>query len=1230
MFLFIIVALFHVADFSHQQRLALHRMSHRRQHRYAQQQQMDVEASSSGDTFDKAITAAEVSRESIIENIKKGKQLPRRKRTAAELRHALQEQSALRSTPLGRRITAMARLEQPPRRRLADMSASSGVEDAPIVGRKQSAIADRASPSLVPLMTVSSAASETAIRRHVDNATSWELFPSHQSILELFEKAIRIPRQQLSSSAEPRTRGPVAPDSNRLNVHVLVLIAVRNWAPVDVPTRVRRWTRACREESNVNADDKNRSCPSDRISTAAHRCSFVLIFPCEYSEADVREIASLDFGHDVLLDTVRVNRTLASSIYHFHQDAADRLLSSGVAPTHLFLTTLDVGPRSRYFISHLLRKHSRTSQQRVVASCSLVMHSSSSSPPTETPDKIHRSVFDSSLVPHRHQRLLVDGGSSIVMSRAAFFTGSGRRDEAAFHIVRRNVGHPLPWQDPNVPCSNVEDDDDEYTQLVSPYCALIPTALYVEGRKLLQSSTTNTSRFTSHGDDSEAALPLHTTRPAFSSSAKSAALILTTALLRSRISLAEIFQRSMPVRMLLQSSDGKLKDAVRRITAAVRSSSSAYMDLSGGHDFASLMSPTKASLDELPDMMKTQEELLRSVLMAESAPDLEDNAEERVRMSFAIEALLNYTKWLAGHVLNQPDGALCSSTKDERRSAEEQDPWWLMLLLLRRKHSDAFRIVVSQNAEAYVLPMSGARRQEDDDRSSASSDGHMPLLEEGDVAFPSHLLEAFRGGLVFPPSFQIDMSRPLGQIRDEFVKMTLHAESRALREHQLSRETADALDNIRVVWYVICCHCCGFSNEVEQFFVALDRLAHVYLPTEAQCFCNGSLPSTRDVLSRRRVHPSDMKVTPKALTIWISHTAARDYSEIRNSAGRLAQYFIGRSMCEYSRIRPLLVNASNTIPDEIWVPSKFVFDSFLKSGVTTRMEIIPEPIDVDTFDPRRVVGIELPPAGRYRYKCNRQPANGSNIFGQKRSSSSFNFFSDFKWEPRKGWAALFEAYFTAFRSSSSSESVHLNVTLYVLTHVFFYEKKEGDDEHDTGIIFRDIDKVRVRLGMHDDEVPTFCIIADRVPGSEMPSLYKAMDAFVLPTLGEGWGLPAAQALSMALPVISTNWGGSTEFLKDNHCFLIPIDSLQDVPVSDKEYTPGAQWANPSVKATVDLLRLVVANRDEAAERGRRGRQFVSRHFAPHVVAKIVAKRLGDIWASHNSSSAVPMSLSKKQ
>ncbi len=36
---------------------------------------------------------------------------------------------------------------------------------------------------------------------------------------------------------------------------------------------------------------------------------------------------------------------------------------------------------------------------------------------------------------------------------------------------------------------------------------------------------------------------------------------------------------------------------------------------------------------------------------------------------------------------------------------------------------------------------------------------------------------------------------------------------------------------------------------------------------------------------------------------------------------------------------------------------------------------------------------------------------------------------------------------------------------------------------------------------------------------DLPSVYRTMDCFVLPTRGEGWGRPIVEAMAMGLPVI---------------------------------------------------------------------------------------------------------------
>ena len=69
--------------------------------------------------------------------------------------------------------------------------------------------------------------------------------------------------------------------------------------------------------------------------------------------------------------------------------------------------------------------------------------------------------------------------------------------------------------------------------------------------------------------------------------------------------------------------------------------------------------------------------------------------------------------------------------------------------------------------------------------------------------------------------------------------------------------------------------------------------------------------------------------------------------------------------------------------------------------------------------------------------------------------------------------------------------------------------------------------------------PVELVLGEDMPRVALRNLYAAADAFVLPTRGEGWGLPIAEAMAMALPVIATNWSGPTALLSADNSFALP-------------------------------------------------------------------------------------------
>ena len=68
-------------------------------------------------------------------------------------------------------------------------------------------------------------------------------------------------------------------------------------------------------------------------------------------------------------------------------------------------------------------------------------------------------------------------------------------------------------------------------------------------------------------------------------------------------------------------------------------------------------------------------------------------------------------------------------------------------------------------------------------------------------------------------------------------------------------------------------------------------------------------------------------------------------------------------------------------------------------------------------------------------------------------------------------------------------------------------------------------------------------VLGNVPESDMPTLYKAADVFVFPSIKEGWGLVVLEAMAAGVPVIASGIEPMTEYLTDgeNAVLIKPTD-----------------------------------------------------------------------------------------
>ncbi|PNH03657.1 hypothetical protein TSOC_010261 [Tetrabaena socialis] len=247
--------------------------------------------------------------------------------------------------------------------------------------------------------------------------------------------------------------------------------------------------------------------------------------------------------------------------------------------------------------------------------------------------------------------------------------------------------------------------------------------------------------------------------------------------------------------------------------------------------------------------------------------------------------------------------------------------------------------------------------------------------------------------------------------------------------------------------------------------------------------------------------------------------------------------------------------------NEVWVPSQWAVDVFKASGVDPhKLVILPEGVNTTWFDPDLYEPMPMP--------------QGDLVFGLNTSSNGtgarpFRLLSTFKWEPRKGWDVLLEAYLTEFTAED-------DVELFIITKPFV----GGGD---------------FRTHMH------------KCDG-------RAADAFVLPSRGEGWGRPHVEAMAMGLPLIATNWSGITAYLDESVGYPIDVERLTTVSDNSVWWFRGLKWAQPSVRHTRQLMRRVYSHREEARARGAAGRRRMVERYSPDVLAAELARQLRRIDA----------------
>jgi glycosyltransferase involved in cell wall biosynthesis len=248
--------------------------------------------------------------------------------------------------------------------------------------------------------------------------------------------------------------------------------------------------------------------------------------------------------------------------------------------------------------------------------------------------------------------------------------------------------------------------------------------------------------------------------------------------------------------------------------------------------------------------------------------------------------------------------------------------------------------------------------------------------------------------------------------------------------------------------------------------------------------------------------------------------------------------------------------------DAVFVPSRQNKQALRNSGVKVPIYIVPHGVNAVTFHPR------------------------NPKLGVPNTSGKFVFVSVFGFQHRKNPEALLKAYWEAF---SASDKVHLVI------------KTNGYARHENQRWIQSrILTYKMRLGIRKRTAPV-TILARPLNQQRIKGIYTLGHAFVLPTRGEGVGLPFLESLASGTPVIATGWGGHRDFLTSRNSFFVgyrlrhPSTSMNRKSTISRTFRSlfagkNQLWAEADIDSLKRQMRAAYSNPSLCKRKGRQGRR----------------------------------------
>lgn len=251
----------------------------------------------------------------------------------------------------------------------------------------------------------------------------------------------------------------------------------------------------------------------------------------------------------------------------------------------------------------------------------------------------------------------------------------------------------------------------------------------------------------------------------------------------------------------------------------------------------------------------------------------------------------------------------------------------------------------------------------------------------------------------------------------------------------------------------------------------------------------------------------------------------------------------------------LPIHVAKALPfyDEIFAPSQFIANTF-SQYLDVAPAVIPQPVSIPSQFAKNIAGDRL---------------------------KIFTFFDVGSYPDRKNPKAAIQAFQMAFPKNFKDVELVVKVR---------------------GFGGMEIRKTLLDYALRDHRIK---IIDKTVDRAEIDSLVQACHVFLSLHRSEGFGFGPAESMACEKIVISTDYGGTRDFVTAQTGFPV---NYRLIPVEEGQY-PHYQhqlWADPSIEQAASFLKQVYEDFDTAAAKGVLGRKWLTQEYSFAAVGKKIA------------------------